>query len=270
MKINILGTGDGVTIRNYNTCFTLSENGEHFLVDCGGGNGILKSLAELNIDIKSIKNIFISHTHSDHIVGIVWILRMICREFLHGNLNENNKVNIWGNDEVISSIIKLYEAVLPPKFCKLIGTQIILNEVKDNDSTIILNKKVTFFDIHAAKVKQFGFYMNLENDDKFTFIGDECCTQETEKYVQDSKWLFADALLAGEYGENYNPMEKHHHSTVKYSSQIAQRLNVKNLILSHIKDEQMENRKQFFTEDAHNYFDGNVYVPYDLEVIEIK
>jgi len=38
MKINILGTGDAWSLKNYNTCFTLSVNEEHFLVDCGGGN----------------------------------------------------------------------------------------------------------------------------------------------------------------------------------------------------------------------------------------
>ena len=41
MKITMLGTGHATVTKCYNTCFTISENGKHFLVDAGGGNGIL-------------------------------------------------------------------------------------------------------------------------------------------------------------------------------------------------------------------------------------
>lgn len=38
----MLGTGHATVKKCYNTCFTISENDKHFLVDTGGGNGILK------------------------------------------------------------------------------------------------------------------------------------------------------------------------------------------------------------------------------------
>ncbi len=43
--------------------------------------------------------------------------------------------------------------LLPEKFIELIGKKILLIEVKDGDTTQILDKKITFFDINAAKVK---------------------------------------------------------------------------------------------------------------------
>ena len=89
-------------------------------------------------------------------------------------------------------------------------------------------------------------------------------------YVKNSSWLFADAYMAGEDAEKYNPIEKHHHSTVKYVAQLCQRLNVENVILSHTVDTDLANRKKIFTQDAKQYFDGNVFVPDDLEIIEIK
>lgn len=268
MKINILGTGDALTLKNYNTCFTLSEDNIHFLVDCGGGNGILKQLNNKNIKITDIKNIFVSHTHTDHIVGVIWIIRMLCREYYHTEFSETTK--IYGNDSVINTINQMCNLLLPERFFKMIGDKILLIEVKDGDSGQILNKKVTFFDINAAKVKQFGFYMNLNENDRFTFLGDECCNQNTEKYVKNSKWVFADALLAGEEGEKVNPMKKHYHSTVKYISEIAERLNVENLILSHIRDLGGIDRKKFFTHEAKKWFSGNVFVPNDLEDFEIE
>ena len=103
-----------------------------------------------------------------------------------------------------------------------------------------------------------------------TFIGDEYCKKEIEKYVFDSQWLIADAYMYGERAEEYNPMKKHSHSSVKYISEIARKNNVKNLILIHTSDDDLKNRKKCFTENAKKYYKGNVYVPNDLETIEIK
>ena len=50
MKITMLGTGHATVTNCYNTCFTISENNKHFLVDAGGGNGILKQLEDSNKD----------------------------------------------------------------------------------------------------------------------------------------------------------------------------------------------------------------------------
>lgn len=53
-----------------------------FLVDAGGGNGILKQLEDSNIKPADIVAMFISHTHTDHIMGAVWIIRVIGRKYL--------------------------------------------------------------------------------------------------------------------------------------------------------------------------------------------
>ncbi|MBO5349776.1 MAG: MBL fold metallo-hydrolase [Clostridia bacterium] len=267
MKLTMLGTGDGLAIKCYNTCFTLSENNEHFLVDCGGGNGILKQLKDSNIEINQIKNVFISHTHTDHIIGAVWMLRMFGRLYIKKNFKE--KINIYGNDEVINALITMRDIFIPGKLLEAVTQNVNFIEVKDHHTVKILNRNVTFFDINAAKVKQFGFYISENNEKKFTFIGDENCNQFTEKYVKNSEWLFSDALMAGEKAELYNPMEKHHHSSVRYATELAERLNVKKLILSHVCDNELEMRKERFVEDAKKYFSGEVYVPYDLEELEL-
>ena len=42
MKLTMLGTGNAKVTECYNTCFLLSDAGRYFLVDGGGGNGILR------------------------------------------------------------------------------------------------------------------------------------------------------------------------------------------------------------------------------------
>ena len=63
----MLGTGNGGTLNLYNTCFVIKNDNGNFLVDTGGSIEIIKRLKMVNIDLKDIKHIFISHSHTDHI-----------------------------------------------------------------------------------------------------------------------------------------------------------------------------------------------------------
>ena len=77
MKLTMLGTGMAMVTACYNTCFILEEEGESFLIDGGGGNGILVQLEKAGIDWKSIHHIFVTHKHIDHIMGVLWVIRKI-------------------------------------------------------------------------------------------------------------------------------------------------------------------------------------------------
>ena len=50
MRLIMLGTGHAMVTRCYNTCFALEDGDEYFLVDAGGGNGILCQLEKAKID----------------------------------------------------------------------------------------------------------------------------------------------------------------------------------------------------------------------------
>ena len=101
MKITFLGTGNALTTKCYNTCFLLQENDDYFLVDGGGGNQILSQLEKINVDWKNIKNIFITHAHTDHILGIVWLVRMISQYMKNGKYT--GEVRIYGASEVLKN-----------------------------------------------------------------------------------------------------------------------------------------------------------------------
>ena len=61
MELIMLGTGSAMVTKCYNTCFALRREEEYFLVDAGGGNGILSQLEKAEIDYKNIKGMFITH-----------------------------------------------------------------------------------------------------------------------------------------------------------------------------------------------------------------
>lgn len=73
----MLGTGSAMVTKCYNTCFLLKSDEEHFLVDAGGGNGILAQIVKAKVDWNNIRNMFVTHSHTDHIIGVVWVIRKI-------------------------------------------------------------------------------------------------------------------------------------------------------------------------------------------------
>ena len=68
--------------------------------------------------------------------------------------------------------------------------------------------------------------------------------------------------------ERYKPYEKHH-STALDAGELAQTLGIKNLLLYHTEDDHLSSRKELYTAEAKEKFCGNVYVPDDMEIIEL-
>lgn len=79
MKLTMLGTGNAVVTACYNTCFVLQESGRYLLVDGGGGNTLLLRLKQADIDWRQIRTVFVTHKHMDHILGILWMMRLTAR-----------------------------------------------------------------------------------------------------------------------------------------------------------------------------------------------
>ena len=80
----VFGTGNATVTNLYNTCFALRDGDEYFMVDAGGGNGILKILDNMQVSIEHIHHIFVTHAHTDHVLGIVWMVRMIATAMKKG------------------------------------------------------------------------------------------------------------------------------------------------------------------------------------------
>ena len=57
--------------------------------------------------------------------------------------------------------------------------------------------------------------------------------------------------------------------SAKDASELAEKLGVQNLILYHTEDKNIVRRKELYTEEGKKYFSGNLYVPEDLEKIEL-
>lgn len=264
-ELKLLGTGNAQAINCYNTCFTLTNEQGTLLVDAGGGNQILKILDEEKIALTDIKALFITHLHTDHILGVFWILRRIGETMLKGGYEGNLKVYL--HEEAKEFVLNCCSVMLTKKLNKLMDDRIEFITHKDGDVREIIGNKVTVFDIGSTKMKQFGFRMESS---AFIFVnaGDEPLTEKNYHYAQDADFLTHEAFCLYDDRDIFKPYEKSH-STAKDAAELAQKLNVKNLILYHTEDKTLATRKERYTFEAKAYYSGNVFVPNDREVIAL-
>ena len=267
-ELVFLGTGNAMVTRCFNTCFYIqSETGEIFLTDGGGGNGILRQLEFAGADFKRIHHLFLTHGHTDHILGVLWVVRKIASLMNSGKYD--GVFNVYTHDEAKDMLLTMAKLTLKPKDFDNIGKGIVINEVKDGEELNFLDMKLTAFDIFSKKAKQFGYRIDFNDGLRLCCLGDEPYNERCEKYAKGVHWLLSEAFCLYKDRDIFKPYEKNH-STVKEASEVAEKLRVKNLILYHTEDKDMEHRKENYTKEAKEYYTfGNVFVPEDLEVIAL-
>ena len=284
MKLTMLGTGNAMVTNCYNTCFAFEEDGRCFLVDAGGGNTILRRLREAGIDWKQTRDIFVTHKHIDHILGIVWMMRIFCQNMKRGSCN--GEARIYAHREVVEILQNLAATLLQKNQADYIRLQTLperkagneaafqaetclrLITVEDGEMTQILGHPVTFFDIHSTQAKQFGFTLEFAPKRRLTCCGDEPHNEAEYLYAKDSEWLLHEAFGLYEQADVFHPYEKHH-STAKDAALLAEQLGVKHLLLYHTEDKNLARRRELYTAEARQQFQGDVHVPEDLESYEL-
>ena len=141
-KLIVLGTGNASVKKCYNTCFALQSHDEYFLIDAGGGNQILSRLDQMNIKMESIHHLFVTHAHTDHLLGVIWVIRMIATQM--NNHQYEGEFHIYAHTELIEAIKTISNLTLQSKLTKLFDHQIIFHELQDGMSKEILGHTFTF------------------------------------------------------------------------------------------------------------------------------
>lgn len=266
-KILVLGTGGGLTLNCYNTCFLLENNEKYWLVDTGAGAQILNQIQNVKVDLNNIHDIFISHKHVDHLLGIFPLLRVICQDI--GKNKYSGKVNIYCAKEVREIIETFILQTFHGKHIDIYHENVIFHDIQDGQEYPIMDYQVKILDLYPKEdIVQFGFQTKLSNGKSFSFLGDIPCSEKNYDKIQNADWVCHEVFCMEAENEIFQP-HKINHSTVKDVAENMQNLGVKNLVLWHTKDNCIENRKKLYTQEAKKFFDGNVYVPDDLEAIEL-
>lgn len=265
-KITILGTGDAFVTHCYNTCYTIETDKGMMLVDAGGGNGILAQFEKAKIDLSKIQDMFVTHAHTDHILGTIWVNRRVMMLMNSGKYT--GTFNVYGHDKVINVIDTICRLTLKAKDLKHLGSGVILNEITDGQKIKAAGMELTCFDIHSPKEKQFGYSAILPNGKRLVCLGDEPYNSTVEAYAKGADYLMHEAFCLYDDREIYKPYEKNH-STALDAGKNAAALGVSTLIMYHTEDHTLSTRKQTYSAEAATVFNGQILVPDDLEIIEL-
>ena len=267
-RLIVLGTGNALATRCYNTCFAIeNEQGQVLLVDAGGGNGILRQLEQARLDPGAIHELVVTHAHCDHILGVVWIVRklgtLICAGAYEGNLRIHCSAR---NAERIHAMCAF---TLEQRFVDLFDRRILFCPVEDGSEDLLYGQPVRFFDIHSTKARQFGFRLTLHDEQVLTCMGDEPFNELNLADVSGSDWLLSEAFCLYSEADKFKPYEKHH-STVREACELAQRLKVRHLVLWHTEETHLARRRELYTAEGRQYFSGDLHIPDDLDVIQLN
>ena len=268
-QITMLGTGNATVSQIYNTCFVLQTSSTLMLVDAGGGNGILSQLKKANVLISDIHHLFVTHAHTDHVLGVIWVIRMVaqCKGY-------EGLLHVYGNDKVMKVIKTIIDMILAKKQLAKVAERVVFHQLEDGDCFEVGDMKLECFDIQSAKEKQFGFRAELPSSDEsgkplvLACLGDEPYNEQNRRYIVGANWMMCEAFCLYADRDTFKPYEKCH-STALDAGKLAEELGVKNLILYHTEEKTLANRKEKYTREAAENFKGRIFVPDDLEVIEL-
>ena len=268
-QITMLGTGNATVSQIYNTCFVLQTPSTLMLVDAGGGNGILSQLKKVNVQISDIHHLFVTHAHTDHVLGVIWVIRMVaqCKGY-------EGLLHVYGNDKVMKVIKTIIDMILAKKQLAKVAERVVFHQLEDSDCFEVGDMKLECFDIQSTKEKQFGFRAELPSSDEsgkplvLACLGDEPYNEQNRRYIVGADWMMCEAFCLYADRDTFKPYEKCH-STALDAGKLAEELGVKNLILYHTEEKTLANRKENYTREAAKNFKGRIFVPDDLEVIEL-
>lgn len=248
-----------------NTYFLLEDWKNKLQVDCGGGLNLAQLVKRWEIDFE---NIFITHSHSDHILWffhlhrVVWqfikILNIYCSKNVENNIRQISKLITWKEKN------------------KMFDNWIINFINNDNlEKQNISDFEIEPINLNSKKMIQFWFILKYRWK-KIVFFWDEAVwvleRDDLEKFYW-ADYLICEALTIDiddiKNWWNIN-LEKICHISAKHAWKIANKLKVKNLVLIHTFEFVWENRQLILKNDAKKEFSWNVIIPEAWDILEIN
>lgn len=236
------------------------------LVDAGGGNGIVGRLLSCDIRPDELRNLFITHSHADHILGAVWIVRAVNKAIDDGTRTE--RMRVLGDTDTLHALITICRLTLLPRHYTQMNRNFDFIDVRKQPVQIIDGAKFEFFNVGSENVSQTGFRTVLSNGQSLAVTGDEALTASNLHHCRDFDWVVCGAFCRQADAEIFRPYEKHHF-TVADVARAAESARVRNLVIVHCEDTDLDKRDSLYAAEAAAYFSGRVITPRDGTVIDL-
>ena len=265
MELVFLGTSSAIPTSHRNhSAVALKSFGEIFLFDCGEGTQLQMSKAK--ISPMKINNIFITHFHGDHILGLPGIIQSMA---FRGRKNPLHIFGPKGLVEMVNIIRNFgYFSLTFEIYMHEIDDGIILEEENYRISCSKMNHTVLNFAYSVCEKRRPKFirekaialgvipgpdFGKLQQGNpvkvgdiiiqpeqvlgeerkgrKIVYSGDTTPSESMVEFAKDADLLIHESTFEGAYGDKAYEMG---HSTSVQAAEIAKKANVKRLILTHV------------------------------------
>ena len=263
MQITYFWTGAALNPYMDTMHMLLEENNNKLYIDAGWGMSLMQKI--LRKEIEQPRYIWITHCHSDHLLWIVhllrihkrWLLTILCSEEIEKKI-EQLMVIVWQQ--------KLYNKQIDEKLLDYI-------HINKYPQINIFDRIIKPINLLSTKTEQYWFLLE-QKDKRMIFFWDEAIDVLQKIDYQEmigSDWLLCEAFCLESEKEERLPHEKNH-ITSQETWQLANTLEVENLIISHINNHISDRKKQIndIRQDASIYFKWNICVPLDNELIHLR
>lgn len=264
-KIFMLGTGSAFPSNSYNACFAIKTPRLLWLTDGGGGYGLFNALNRAGIEPGEFHHVFVTHAHTDHIFGIVWLLRKIVHLRMQGLYS--GTLYVYANQETAHALTEICRLTFLDSYFRVLQEIMEIRDASECCRYHIEDTEITFFNVGSENVCQSGFKMTLPDGKTIVDLGDEALTRVNMSHAAEADMLICGAFCRYADRDIYKPYEKHHW-TVKDVAEIAAEIHIGNLVLIHSED-RTPDKPEAYRAEAAEYFSGTITIPTDGDILTV-
>ena len=274
IKVTLLGTGTPVPAMNrFGPSILVEAGGQRLLFDAG--RGAMQRLTQLKVRWQDIDGVFLTHLHSDHVVGFpdLWLTGWLVSP------GRDRPLRVWGPKGTQKMMSKLEEAYDFDIRIRLYDDRPAPNGVllfaEDINEGVAFEKgglKITAFEVdHSPVWPAFGYRVDYKGR-SVVLSGDTRVSQNLVRHAQGVDLLVHEVASPESFQRAGVPPERTksviaHHVTPEQAGEVFAKANPKLAVYSHIVHPDAS--EQDLIPPTRKNYAGRVEVGEDLMVIEV-
>lgn len=272
-KVTLLGTGNPrPVIERFGPSILVEAGNQKFIFDCG--RGCTQRLYQAKVPFSDVTALFLTHLHSDHIVGVpdLWLTGWI--------IGRKTPLRVWGPTGTRQMMKHLEEAyAFDIHIRRDVDEQIepagVVVEAKDIEQGVVYDSggvKVTAFVVdHGAVKPALGYRVDYAGH-SVVLSGDTRYSENLIKFAQGTDVLVHEVLAANAYRSLHTALSPRqmqkvmeHHTKTEEAAMVFAKVKPKLAVYSHIVPPDASD----LIADTRKTYSGPVEVGEDLMSIEI-